>query len=221
MLGLFERKSERFEALVRAEPDETAFAHVDVGLIGRRVLVANTAVEAVGGDHKIRVEPGVVGDIGLEHQLDAERFAACLQDVEQALAPDAAKTMAARPDQAPFEVHGDVVPVIERVEDLLRGFGVGGLQVAERLVGEHHAPAERVVRPIALDHRDVMRRILLFHQQREVQAGGPAADTDDSHAWRCLVRAVDLDTLDLNYLDVQQDTGPATGYHDRLGSELD
>jgi len=35
--------------------------------------------------------------------------------------------------------------------------------------------------PVALDHHHLVRRVLLFHQQREVQAGGPAADADDLH----------------------------------------
>ena len=59
--------------------------------------------------------------------------------------------------------------------------GVGRLQVAQRLVAEHHAPAEGVERAVALDHRDLERRVLPLHQQREVQAGGAAADADDLH----------------------------------------
>ena len=66
-------------------------------------------------------------------------------------------------------------------EDLGGGFGVGRLQVAQRLVGEHHAPAEGVVGPVALDHRDPVRGVLLLHEQREVQARRAAADADDVH----------------------------------------
>ena len=49
-------------------------------------------------------------------------------------------------DRAAAEVDLDVVPVVERVEDLRSRWRVGAAQVAERLVGEHDAPAERVVR---------------------------------------------------------------------------
>ena len=52
-------------------------------------------------------------------------------------------------------------------------------QVVERLVGEHHAPAEGVVGAVALDDGDLVRRVVLLHQKAEVQAGRAAADADD------------------------------------------
>ena len=55
------------------------------------------------------------------------------------------------------------------------------LQVAERLVGEHDAPAEGVVGAVALDDDDLVARVLLLHEQGEVQARGAAADADDLH----------------------------------------
>ena len=61
---------------------------------------------------------------------------------------------------------------------------VSGSHCAHRLhrrVGEDDAPAERVVRPVALDHRDLMRRVLLLHQEGEIEAGRAAADTDNAH----------------------------------------
>jgi hypothetical protein len=75
----------------------------------------------------------------------------------------------------------DVVPVVEGAEDGARGRLVGRDQVAQRLVREHHAPAESVVGPVALDDRDLMRRILLLEQQRGIQAGRPATDAHDLH----------------------------------------
>ena len=65
-----------------------------------------------------------------------------------------------------------------------RGRRVGRAQVAERLVGEHDAPAEGVVRPVALDDGDVVGRIALLHQQREVEPRRAAADAGYSHAPR-------------------------------------
>ena len=59
---------------------------------------------------------------------------------------------------AALEVDLDVVPVIERLADQRGRFGVGGREVAERLVAEHDAPAEGVEGPVALDHRDLQRR---------------------------------------------------------------
>src|SRR5690606_13861328 len=43
------------------------------------------------------------------------------------------------------------------------------------------APPESVVRPIALYHRDIVQRILLFHEQGKVEAGRAATDADDFH----------------------------------------
>jgi hypothetical protein len=71
--------------------------------------------------------------------------------------------------------------MVEGAQDLAGGLRVRRLQVAQGLVGEHHAPAEGVVRLIALDHRDVVGRVLLFHQEREIQPGGSAANADDFH----------------------------------------
>ena len=50
-------------------------------------------------------------------------LAAPLQDVEQPLAADAAEAVAARSDRAALEVDVDVVPAIERADDLGRGGG--------------------------------------------------------------------------------------------------
>ena len=182
VLGFFEREREGLEQLVRAEPDEAAAPHVDVRLVRCRVLGTDAAVEPVAGDDEVGVDVRrVVLHVGLEHQLDAQLLAACLQDVEQALAADAAEAVATRAHLVAADVHLDVVPVVEGVEDLRRGVRVGSLQVAERLVGEHDAPAEGVVGPVALDHGDVVRRVLALHQKREIQAGRAAADADDLH----------------------------------------
>jgi hypothetical protein len=114
-LGFLEREGERLEQLARAEPDEAAVAQVDVGLVGRGVPGADAAVEAVAGDDQVGVGILLVAlHVGLEAQLDAERLAARLQDVEQALAADAAEAVAARADLVAADVDLDVVPVVER-----------------------------------------------------------------------------------------------------------
>ena len=84
-----------------------------------------------------------------------------------------------------------------------RGVGVGFGEVAERLVREDNAPAERVVRPIALDDADRVARVRLFQQQRQVKPGRAAADAQDPHvhARRPSARRVLLrqNSLDLKY----------------------
>ena len=165
VLRLLERERERVEALLRAEPDEAASPRVDLRPEHVRIARADRAVDAVAGDHEIGVVLGrdraLVGDVGLEHELDAELLAAGLQDVEQPLAADAAEAVAARRDLVALEEDVDVVPVIERLQDRARRGLVGGDEIAERLVGEHDAPAERVVR------RDFARR-------RRFRGAGPA-----------------------------------------------
>ena len=183
VLGLLEGEREGVEELGGAEPHEAAATHVDVGAIGVGELGADAAVETVASDHEVGV--GEIGDglhVGAEHQLDADFLAALLQDVEQALAADAAEAVATRRDLGAANVDLDVVPVIEGAEDLRGALRVGRLQVAERLVGEDDAPAEGVVGEIALDDADAMRPVLLLHEQREVEARRTAADADDVHS---------------------------------------
>ena len=179
------RERECGEPLFRSQPHETASAQVDIGQESRRVPRADAAVEPVGGDHHVGVErPGggnVVLHVVLEGQLDAERLASRLQDVEQALAPDAAEPVAAALDRASLEMDVDVIPVIERSGDLVRRFRIGRGQVAQRLVGKHDAPPERVIGPIALRHPVHVARIGLLQQQSQVEAGGTAADAEHAH----------------------------------------
>jgi len=181
-LRLLEREGERVEEPVRAQPDVAAAAALDLRLEHGGVLGPHRAVDPVARDDEIlRPESVLVGDVGLEHEPDAERLAARLQDVEQALASDPAEAVAARGDRASLEVDVDVVPVAERGEDLRVRLGVGRFQVAERLVREHDPPAEGVVRQVALDDADLVPRVGLLQQEREVQPGGAAPDAEDAH----------------------------------------
>src|SRR5207253_2744598 len=75
-------------------------------------------------------------------------------------------------------------PVHELAADRLGADGIAGREVGQRLVRQHHAPAERVVGPVALDHDDRMGRIAPLHEKREVQSGRPAAQTRNAHAAR-------------------------------------
>jgi hypothetical protein len=180
-----EREGERLEQLLRAEPHEAAMSHVDVGRVGRCVSLADAAVEAVRRHHDVRAERSrgrlVVAHVGLELQLDTQRLAAAPQDVEQAPPPDAAEAVAARAHGAAAHVDLDVVPVVERAADRACGLGIGPLEVAEGLVREDDAPAERVVRPVALEDAHGVRRFGPLDEQRGVQARGAAADAEDAH----------------------------------------
>jgi len=62
----------------------------------------------------------------------------------------------------PFEKDVDVVPVAECASDLGVRFRIDVFEPVHRLVGEHDAPAESVVGPIAFNDRDVPGRIGLL-----------------------------------------------------------
>src|SRR5436309_2901347 len=89
--------------------------------------------------------------------------------------------MPTRRDRASFEVDVDIVPVAKRIEDLGMRFRIGVGEIAERLIGKHDTPAERVVGTIAFDDGDVVAAVDLLQQQREIKAGGPSADAYDAH----------------------------------------
>ena len=183
VLGLFEGEGEGVEQLLRPQPDETTTAVLDLRLECLRVALADAAVEAVGADHQVGARELRLGaDIGLEHQLHAQFFASRLQDVEQPLAADAAEAVTAGADRAALEMDVDVVPVIEAVEDLQIRRRVCGLQVFQRLVRKHHAPAERVVRSIAFDDGDVVDGVRAPQQQRKIQPRRSAPNADNTHS---------------------------------------
>ena len=59
------------------------------------------------------------------------------------------------------------------------GGGIGIGNAGHRGVGEHDAEPERVVGAVALDDPDLVPRVGLLHQQREIERTGTAADADD------------------------------------------
>ena len=185
VFGFLEGEGEGIEALARAQPHEAAQALLDLGLERLAILLAQRAVHAVGGHHQVGVvvarQLGHVQGQGLEHQVHAQRAAARGEDVEQALAPDAAKAVAVRGDGGALEVDVDRVPMIERFQDGARARFVGPGQLAQRLVREHHTPAKGIPWPVALDDGHRMRRVAQFHEQAEIETGRAAAHANDVH----------------------------------------
>jgi hypothetical protein len=57
-------------------------------------------------------------------------------------------------------------------------------KVLERLVGQHHAPAKRVVRLVAFEHGDVVRGVAQLHADRKIKARRAAAEASDLHGCR-------------------------------------
>ena len=168
--------------LPRAEPDVLAGAYIDVRLedVGQRG--ANPRVRAVGRDHQIVAAVGVRAlELGVELEGDAERARAILQNVEQTLAADAAEAVARRARHSAAVEHGDVVPVDEGAPDGVGALRIAGGEIREGFVRQHDAPAERVVRPIALDDDDLVARRAPLHVDGEIEPGRPSAETCDAH----------------------------------------
>src|SRR5580692_4909045 len=59
---------------------------------------------------------------------------------------------------------------------------VRGPEAVHRLVREYDAPAEGVVRPVALEDRHIPRGVRLLDQDREVKPCGTTTEAGDSHA---------------------------------------
>ncbi len=128
-------------------------------------------------------------DLGLKAQVHAEGARPLLQQQKQLPAPDAAEAVPGRDDALAAVVDGDVVPIGEVVADRRRADRVIGGEIGERLVGQHHAPAEGVVRPVALVNGDVVRGVAQLHADREIKASRPAAEARDLHSLPSLLSA--------------------------------
>ena len=114
-------KSECIKQFACTQPHKTTFAFVDIGLVGRGKARTHFGVNAITGNDQVglvlRANVGVGIDFGFKHQLNAHLFTAFLQNIEQALAANATKTMAAGAHGFALEMHGDVIPVIERTQN--------------------------------------------------------------------------------------------------------
>ena len=197
VLGLLECECEGRKRLRRSEPDEAAFARVDVRLEHGLMALARPAVDAVGRDDQVGVgECRVVRDFVLEMVGDAELGAPLLEDAEQALALDAAEAMAAGGRGRAAVMDVDVVPVVEAAGDRRVRRRVGGLEAFHGAVGEHDPPAESVVGAVALVDLHAGPRQGLAEQDGGIEPGRPAADADDA-----LHRGITgLNSLNVNYL---------------------
>src|SRR6202044_2865757 len=125
VLGLAEIEGERVERLGDAEPDVAIRADDKIGpeLIG--VSVTDLRIETIGRHDEIGVrEFKVRTDVAIEQELNPQRLATPLQDVQEMLAADADKAVTRRALPRAFEDELDVVPMVERVGDLRRAFRI-------------------------------------------------------------------------------------------------
>src|SRR5271155_133313 len=179
--GFLEHNGESSHFGARAQPNVAAFSSRDA----RAELLAlprpGLAICAFGYYHKIcAVELLRVIELVLESLLHAERGGALLQNAEQHAARDAGESVALGADDVPLEVHVDVVPMVELIDDACMRGRVRFQEVAHGLVRKHDAPAEGVVRAIALENLDRRGGQGLLEQDRGIQASGAAAHADNS-----------------------------------------
>ncbi len=186
-LGVGEHEGEGVERLRRAHPGELVGAYIDLRGEVRRVFFANARVDAIAHHDQVGVgKARLVVDVRFEMQFDAELASTLLQDQEQRAPGAAAEAVAADAVGLTLEVDGDVVPIGEFLRDPAVARRIVALERVERRIGEHHAEAERVVGAVALVHHDLVRGILLLHQDREIEAGRASPDDGDFHgALRC------------------------------------
>jgi len=89
--------------------------------------------------------------------------------------------MTARADEGIAIENIDRIPASKALTDLDVGLVVRVAQGAKRFLGEHDAPTEGGIRRVTFDHADLHLRIGLLCQQREVEAGGAAAEDGVLH----------------------------------------
>ncbi len=171
-----EGEREGVERLGGAQPDEATMTGVDVRLEYPGMAVAGLAVDAIRGNDEVRVgEAPLIVHLMLEPQMHSQCAGAVLQEVQQTFAADAGEAVAAADESPAVEMDLDVVPVMETREYVRVRDRVRVAEVLHGLIGEHHAPAEGVVGPIALVHLDARRRQGLAQQDGGIQSRGPAA----------------------------------------------
>ena len=68
---------------------------------------------------------------------------------------------------------------------------IGGVDAVQGGVGEHHAEAEGVAGPVALEYGDLTARIAALGQQRGQQAAGAAAEDRHPHANSYMFQIID------------------------------
>ena len=184
MRGLAEEEGEGIERPGRAHPREKVGPQIKARLepVGKRL--SHAGIDAVGDHHEISIaDDGIErGDFALVLDFNAQSARAPAQNLQERGARAAAEPVASDTVRRAAEMDLDVVPIGEVADDCAIALVVVGFEGVERLVREHHAEAERVVGPVALEHGDARLRPGLFHENGEVEPGRAATDHVNLHA---------------------------------------
>ena len=182
-LRLGDDEGEALERERGPQPDVPGEAGLGRGAERRGAQSAHQAVRPVGAHDQVvgGAERLEVAHLAAVAHLDAELLGALGEDAEQPAAGDGGEAVTAGADH-PAAVHDvDVRPGAELRLDPAKADRIGGADVGEGLVGEHHPEAEGVVGAVALEHRHPVRRVAEPEQDAEEQPAGAAADADDVH----------------------------------------
>ncbi len=146
------------------------------------VFAADPRKRTVGADDEVRfAHLPHRRDLGVEAQLHAELLDVAEQERQQLEAADRREAVAGDRDRRVVVDDGDVGPRLQVRRQVPVQRLVVGPEELERAVGEHHAETPGRVARVALEDRDVVRRVEALHQRREVQARGARAEDPDLH----------------------------------------
>ena len=183
---LAEDQRHRVKALPRAIPGElvAAFLEARPELIGE--LPAHGAVAAIGSDDQVDLPRQRLHLVDARSVLDlhAHAPAGALQRVEHVDAGRAREVVAVNLHMGAAVHHLHVVALFVVGGELGEELGVGLLQEAEADVREHDAPTVGGTLRVLLVDADLVRRVVLLREHREVQAGRAGADDGDLHGRR-------------------------------------
>ena len=163
----------------RAEHAGEPRPHLRVRAVGRDHQVVSGAKQIVGPDR--RGEPEV--HAGLGDPL--------LEQRQQRLAGHGGHAVAAEPPPLPAQPHLDRIPVHAVLGQRAPQHRIGGVDAVQGGVGEHHAEAERVAGPVALEHGNLAARVAALGQQRGQQAAGATAEDRYPHVNSYMFQIID------------------------------
>jgi hypothetical protein len=118
---------------------------------------------------------------GGEPEVHAGLLGPLLEQRQQRPAGHRGHAVAAEPPPLAAQPHLDRIPVHAVLGQRAAQHRIGGVDAVQGGVGEHHAEAERVAGPVALEYGDLTARIAALGQQRGQQAAGAAAEDRYPH----------------------------------------
>src|SRR6267378_8085584 len=104
-----------------------------------------------------------------------------LQNLKQGKALHAGESAAVDRDSLSAENEDLIVPDFKSSRKIRIQIGIGGLKKRERPIRQDDPPAVGCIRGILFVNNDLMRWVLLLHQQRKIKAARSATDDINIH----------------------------------------